>query len=295
MGSGLLSRSNELFRHFVVRKGRFRLCLAYSSFATWIPEVYPDFCCIGAPRAATTWLHKRLARHPAIFIPRVKEIHFFDEPMDVPPPHRPVRPVPNRVFFDMKSPSHWRWYSLHYVRAGERIKGDITPEYSIISRERIALVAARMPALRLIYILRNPVERAWSDACRPFMFKPQRVLRSLETLEEIKREVMHPMMLRHGDYKTVIENWESVFDKSQILYLFFEDIVRNPREQLVRACCHLNADPGGLPDEIDDRKKENAAPKFDIPEDVRAVLTEKYRPQKQFLEEKFDRDLSGWF
>jgi hypothetical protein len=295
MGNSILARGNEFFRHHVIRSGRFRLYLAYSTFASWVPAIYPDFFCVGAPRAATTWLQKRLGRHPDVFIPRVKELHFFDEPMEVDPPHRPVEPVPNRIFFDMNSPSHWRWYSLHYLRAGTRVKGDVTPEYSIISRERIALVAARMPELKLIYMLRNPVERAWSDACRPFMFKPSRLLRRPETMEEIKREVMHPMMLKHGDYRTVMENWESVFDRSRILYLFFEDVAESPRRQLVRVCRHLGLDPEGLPDERDDRTKENVAPRFQMPSDIRAVLVERYRPQKAFLEERFQRDLSGWF
>jgi hypothetical protein len=295
MGISLLARSNELFRHHVIRRGRFRLYLAYSSFASWVPEAYPDFFCIGAPRAATTWVHKRLGRHPDVFIPRVKEVHFFDEPMEVDAPHRLVGPVPNRIFFDMNSPSHWRWYSLHYCRAGTRVKGDVTPEYSIISRRRIELIAERMPALKLIYILRNPVERAWSDACRPFMFKAPRVLRRPETLAEIRKEVMHPMMLKHGDYRAVIENWESLFDRSRILYLFFEDVAEKPREQLVRICRHLGLAPEGLPDEKLDGRKENVAPKFSIPEDIRTSLIEKYLPQKSFLEERFQRDLSGWY
>ena len=260
MGNSLLARSNELFRHHVIRRGRFRLYLAYSSFASWVPEAYPDFFCIGAPRAATTWVHKRLGRHPDVFIPRVKEVHFFDEPMEVDAPHRPVEPVPSRIFFDMNSPSHWRWYSLHYCRAGTRVKGDVTPEYSIISRRRIELIAERMPALKLIYILRNPVERAWSDACRPFMFKAPRVLRRPETLAEIRKEVMHPMMLKHGDYRAVIENWESLFDRSPDSL----PLLRRCGGEAAGAACQDLPPPGPGPGKASPTKSSTAGRKMSL-------------------------------
>ena len=53
--------------------------LAYMRVATWIPETFPHFMCIGAPRAATTWLHTELSSDPRIFLPKRKELHFFDE------------------------------------------------------------------------------------------------------------------------------------------------------------------------------------------------------------------------
>ena len=44
----------------------------------WMEEVKPDFLGIGAPRAASTWMHNRLALHPQLFLPHQKELHFFD-------------------------------------------------------------------------------------------------------------------------------------------------------------------------------------------------------------------------
>lgn len=42
----------------------------------------PDFICIGAHKAATTWLSRNLSRHPDIWLPFTKELHFFDPPVD---------------------------------------------------------------------------------------------------------------------------------------------------------------------------------------------------------------------
>src|SRR3984957_2732032 len=39
---------------------------------------FPDFLCIGAQKAGTTWLHKMLGQHPGAWLPPIKEIHYFD-------------------------------------------------------------------------------------------------------------------------------------------------------------------------------------------------------------------------
>ena len=41
--------------------------------------MFPDFICIGAERACSTWLYKNLKKHPEIWLPPVKKIHYFDE------------------------------------------------------------------------------------------------------------------------------------------------------------------------------------------------------------------------
>jgi hypothetical protein len=40
--------------------------------------VYPDFLCIGAQKAGTSWLYQNLQEHPGIWLPPIKEIHYFD-------------------------------------------------------------------------------------------------------------------------------------------------------------------------------------------------------------------------
>ena len=41
--------------------------------------MYPDFLGIGAQKAGTTWLGRNLQAHPEVWMPRVKEVHYFDE------------------------------------------------------------------------------------------------------------------------------------------------------------------------------------------------------------------------
>lgn len=45
-----------------------------------------DFIVVGPPHTGTTWLHERMAEHPGLWRPPVKEIHYFDRPRQCPSP-----------------------------------------------------------------------------------------------------------------------------------------------------------------------------------------------------------------
>lgn len=246
--------------------------------------------CIGAPRAATTWLHNRLAQHPDAFLPKMKEIHFFDEA-----PVGEFHAEERKKKYDMNSASHWRWYHLQFAKAGHRISGDFTPSYSILSRDRVQYIHEKCPKLKLIYIMRNPVERAWSGACRPLRHRSKRFLKQADVTEKIRKNALESAVLIRGDYKKVIETWEYCFDRNQILYLFHDDVSAAPREQLNKVCDFLGLAPDKLPDPRNDAQRFNASPHFELPDDLRQKLIEYYDVQVRFLEKKFGRDLSHWY
>jgi hypothetical protein len=44
-----------------------------------LKKKFPDFLIIGAQKAGTTWLHRNIQTHPQIWMPKEKELHYFDE------------------------------------------------------------------------------------------------------------------------------------------------------------------------------------------------------------------------
>ena len=101
------------------------------------PRPLPHFLVIGTQKGGTTTLHHLLSRHPGIFLPEVKEVHYFSQHF-----HH------NR-----------QWYADHYKLAKPgQVRGDITPFYMFHKAvpERIRSV---LPNVRLIALLRDPVER----------------------------------------------------------------------------------------------------------------------------------------
>ena len=105
------------------------------------PATLPSFLGIGAQKSGTTWLHARLREHPSLFLPAEKELHYFDWNF-----HRPLH-----------------GYARRFADAGDRLPGEITPGYGMLSPDRISFVARVLPGVRLIYLMRDPVERAWSQ------------------------------------------------------------------------------------------------------------------------------------
>jgi len=267
--------------------------LQYARLATWIPERYPDFMCIGAPRAATTWLHTKLRADPQVFLPKMKELHFFDEERKGSPNDTSGLIWYRPFYFDMSNPAHFRWYGLQFSSAGVAVKGDITPDYSLLSAERVKLIHRKIPGLRIIYILRNPIERAWSGLRKSIWYQKGADEIAAKDPRWLARTIMHPEVLERGNYRHAIETWGSIFPETNMMILFYDDILANSAAVLAKvyAFLSLRQPAAGSPD-IGSRV--NAAPELPMPKEIRAKLEVYYRDQIFYLQTRFDRDLRHW-
>lgn len=108
----------------------------------------PEFLCIGAPQSGTTWLYQNLKAHPEIFLPDRKELRQFE----------PINDHLNLKYH----------YSKRFTPGRGKVKGDMSPGYSVLAPERIRLIRKLMPEVRLIFIRRDPVERTWAALRRAF-------------------------------------------------------------------------------------------------------------------------------
>lgn len=270
-----------------------RIQLGMAGYRT-APATWPDFMCIGAPRASTTWLHRMLQSDPRVFLPHAKELHFFDEDPGY------SRKTGNGLrwrrpfYFDMQNPAHLRWYWMQFRGGAGRLKGEITPTYAMLSRERVDLLAGLNPRLKVIYLIRNPVDRAWS-ALRNTIYQ-QKGRRYVEDAspQMLFELIMHPEVLRHGHYREAIETWGSVIAPERILYLFYDDILADPRSELERV--HAFLELGELSPAVRTmtRTRINAAPSMSLPANIGKRLSDYYEPQVEFLESRFDRNLNAW-
>jgi hypothetical protein len=152
-------------------------------------------------KAGTTWLWENLRRHPEIFVPEKKELHYFDNKFEQLPASRAA--------------------SKRAARSAE-----ITPAYGISPRERIRFIRAIMPRVRLILLIRNPVERAWSQAVMDL------VVRSGRRWARCRRRSSSPFSNRAlrepGLYCRMLDNWPRLLPVGAALRRFFEDIRERP-------------------------------------------------------------------
>jgi hypothetical protein len=176
----------------------------------------PQFLGIGAQKAGTTWLAENLRRHPEVFIPERKELHWLD--------HKWERPL-----------SDW---ARHFAGAGDRVRGEITPAYGILPPERIRFLRRVDPDVRLLLILRDPVERAWSHAVMDLAERrgrPPEAVPETEYLAFFDSEVA----VRRGDYLAILDRWLAVFPPDQLWVGFFDAIREEPRRLLKEVFRHI--------------------------------------------------------
>jgi hypothetical protein len=216
----------------------------------------PDFLGIGAQKSGTSWLHLNLRQHPDAFLPELKELHYFDQRFQEP----------------------LATYAKYFSPARNRIKGEITPAYAILPVEHIRYIRAVMPNLRLIFLMRNPIERAWSHAVMILVTQAGREFADVSPAEFIEH-FRSEANLSRGDYQTVIENWLSVFDSEQLYLGLFERIADRPIELLREIFRHLGLREDVNWEEFPYREKVYAGPGIAMPAEYRGILRDLYAPK----------------
>ena len=277
----------------------------------------PDFMVIGAPRSGTTWLYDRLRDHPSISLPRVKELHYFDRNKKYPSPNHlsednlVKRAMDSRWLFgalrsclgsvrrNSWSELKWniKWYFSDYndewyVSLFEdmpEISGDVTPAYSILADEDIKKIARLAPSLKIIYLIRDPIERAWSSYRKDY-------LRKRISLEEgqIIQYLQSDSVVRRGDYLENIARYSQHFPASQILVGFFDAILYEPESLIEEIVDFLGARTLGIADQPSLRNVSNSSPPADIPSNIRDVLCNDYRKPMRELSELFSGYCTSW-
>jgi hypothetical protein len=213
-------------------------------------DAAPDFLCVGAQKGGTTWLFHQLDSHPDFWMPPRKELHYFDELSRTKRAFPPRRRDERDLWFLEKitSLSAQSYIDLdNYARLFEAkaslLSGDITPAYSMLNDEVIQRIADHFPRLKVIFLARDPVERAWSQlsmAVSVQMIKPFDV----NDIDEVTRNLLHPGVLLRSYPSAIVARWQRHVPLGQFRTYFFDDLEKNPIE-LRRSILHfLGADPG---------------------------------------------------
>ncbi len=201
----------------------------------------PDFIIIGAMKCGTTSLHKYLSLHPQISVSRKKELNFF---------------IKER---------NWdrglEWYKSHFSEKNQ-IQGESSPNYTDYSYwkgvpERMQSV---IPDAKLIYILRDPIERTISHYIHKYAngSESRTIAEALESFEN------NSYVLR-SRYYLQLEQYLKYFPSSQILIITSEELFINPHKTMQNIYNYLGVEDNfywqdyrkRLHKSIDKRKKNS--------------------------------------
>jgi hypothetical protein len=230
----------------------------------------PRFLVIGAQKAGTTWLYYCLIHHPEIFLPTPKELHYFDA--------------------NFHSP--FRIYMNYFREAGARMSGEMTPCYSSLSAFRVAQVRQLIGSQKIIFLLRNPVERAESHALMELCAQQGRSAEEIPAKDFIAHFKSKNSILR-TKYLRTYRIWCNAFGKENV-YLDSYDRVSQCPETLLRDICEfLGVDSSFAFPQSATRQKVHFNKPFEFSEELDAMLEKMYPEEMRFYREVTVARLAG--
>jgi hypothetical protein len=279
----------EAFGDTALNKSMPRLT-AVQGFFKGLFGTLPDFLIIGAQKCGTTTLYDTLVRHPAVARAEDKEVHYFDRHY-------------NKGLL---------WYRGNMPRRSERrraarnnqpfVVGEASPSY-IFHPLAPARVSRLLPNVKLILLLRNPVDRAFShyQMSLDYHDDPLSFEEAIEHEEDRLAGRMKIVLSGHhshawwhygykarGLYAEQLERWLKYFQREQFLILRSEDYSANPAAIVDQTCQFLEIPEGQIA--IFDRSNVSSYNAPMNPES-RARLIEFFRSHNQRLYDLIGRDM----
>lgn len=276
--------------------------------------------CVGATKAGTSWLYRYLHGHPDCRLRSIKELHFFDTidnddyAFQLETWARLRRDLERRL----EGAGEWRRGNLQrqiddvdemtaallraqagdsagaladyrqYLtgRAGEaKLVADITPGYALLSQARLAMMAALSPMVRVLYLMRDPVDRLWShvrmQATRQLREGEDVALKSRRILNRVVNKGREVHVPARGDYRGAVERLQAAVPAAQLMVDFSERVLTGAG--LERLCRFLGIAP--VEAELDRREHVGVRLAMEPGQlsEARAFLA----PQYEFVERNF--------
>ncbi|MDK3018586.1 sulfotransferase family protein [Pseudodonghicola flavimaris] len=262
--------------------------------------------CIGAMKAATSWLFAQLQATEGVAVSPLKEVHFFDARFPDGALMDADAFAMARLAFHMRQPGDAaanlrrrpafrasldrarmiydpNAYFEHFaglIRADTRVLADITPAYACIGaagfRHMRDACATQGLTPRVLFILRDPVDRLWSH----LRFLPQ-LRAATDPLLDWPELIRDPVTLRRSDYRQTLLDLEQAFGPEQITCLFYEQLFPHGYRRL---CATL----GVAPQSVDVETRYNRADlDAALPGPARQAFRTLLQPQYDFCAARF--------
>jgi hypothetical protein len=253
----------------------------------------PDFLIIGGQKCGTTSLYNYLIRHPGVLRAARKELRYFTQQFEL-----------GDSWYRQQFPNAKR-RMLNRLTNGRTLTGEATPYY-LFHPLAPARIRAAYPRVRLIAMLRNPVDRAFShykhhvklgEEHLPFedaiAAEQARLAGEFERLAADGGYVAHALRvysyLARGVYADQYERWYRYFAPDRILTLSSEQFFSNPAGAFAQALEFL-----GLPEHrLQDYETFNPGREETFAPELRERLIDYFRPHNERLYRLLDRDF-GW-
>ena len=271
----------------------------------------PSFIGIGAHKAGTTWLYSMLAQNPSIWLPPLKEVHFFDRQNATSDKKRAhaahIRKVADRLEARRRSKGSGdnkadkvaflraladgdvlsdEWYRsiFSHPDAEGKITGEITPSYLDVDAAALPKFKAMLPDTKFLLIVRDPQARSLSQIRMGIANSGQ----TPETDGDWEYFIGKLSTYLRGNYKTAIPLWQSHVGIDRLLIQPFGRIKHEPAALIRTIEDFIGATPFDGYKAM--AKRIHKTKEIEIPDWVRNRIEEMTRPQRDYLIEAFGQD-----
>jgi hypothetical protein len=261
---------------------------------------YPDFLCVGAQRSGTTWLYRHLHLHTDFWMPPRKELHYFDQLCRArrfgPPRNEDERDLRfveamqrlgDKPFMDLEG------YGRLFELKGALISGDITPAYSTLNEEIIAQIMKRFPKIKVIFLARDPVERALSQLSMHVQLKLSLPF-DVTDVEEVIRRLLRPGVLLRSHPSKIVARWRRHVPPEQFRIYFYEELERTPAALFRSIVCFLGGDSRRTRARLNRKEKVNSTGKLRFPNQVRFQVARFFEPELKACAAELGGPATGW-
>ena len=266
------------------------------------------FVCVGAQKSGTTWLYEQFRHSNEVNFGFFKEIHYFDSlysktnyltkkrfeglkwQFDNNPDRveqwmcgdfKNLNPQERKLLSSLFGPVNDKWY-VDSLRAESGWSADFSPGYADIGVKGFEHLRSLCKRIHIIFILRTPVERAWSGLVHENRYVNKKNLESLAT-SKIAEWLDRGRIPGYTDYAFTIKSLLKTFRMDQLQFVFHDDIRSDPEKVIDETCKRIEISPPENP------KPRNAvvfqSPTVEMKSEVRNHLRERWRPMVVELQE----------
>ncbi|MCG6901349.1 MAG: sulfotransferase [Rhodobacter sp.] len=260
-----------------------------------MPRRFGDlFLGVGAMKAGTTWLYAALNRHPQLFFTTEKELHYFfnrycnpglsahlaylkyinDRILRPRPEDSPLPPVTRAE--RLRTNLHWiaawpirpladPWYARLFAQAPpDAWHCDFSNLSALLPAEAWTRIAGQCDRLRVLYTMRNPVERLWSQTRFNLQMQGMSDQAGSWGADEFSAFVRRPQFWAHAEYGAVLRRLHAGLPGGCLKPVIFEQLHADPRAGLAEIETFLDIPPGPYPRWLM-TKRINATPEVPVP------------------------------
>jgi hypothetical protein len=208
-----------------------------------------DFLCLGAQKAGTSYLVGALRSHPDIQLPGCKELHFFS----------PIGEYKSHGDFAQSNFGKDLDWHRQQFQVDDRVRGEVSTHY-LFDPDCAKRIKRSFPDVKLFAILRNPVDRAFSQ----YNMERYKTAKERRPLMQIVRDEPDNEILMRGMYFQQLVPFMELFGPDQIRAYLFEDMISDPASFFADLYTFIGVDPGFMPSVTNRRVNSSRRTRFPL-------------------------------